>query len=214
VNGICYEAILFDFDGVLVDSEPLHFACWNEVLRSFALAISWDDYVLRCIGVADRAMIRALCHGVGRPDLFDSVWQRYPEKKALFRDRIIRELPMPRATRELVAEVRRSYKLAVVSSSGRLEIEPALEAAGVLDAFETLVTGEDVARLKPSPEPYQTAAARLGVTRALVVEDSEAGIASGRAAGFDVVAVPSAEAMAELVRGHLARGGTAGNTRH
>jgi sugar-phosphatase len=95
------------------------------------------------------------------------------------------------------------YRLAVVSSSGRREIEPALEAAGVRPVFETIVTGEDVLELKPSPEPYRTAADRLGVKRAIVVEDSEAGVASGLAAGFEVLRVPSAESMAALLRTRL-----------
>ncbi|MFN7921981.1 MAG: HAD family phosphatase [Bryobacteraceae bacterium] len=197
-----YEAVLFDFDGVLVDSEPLHFECWNEILRPFDLAIGWDDYVSNCIGVADRAMIQAMCRVVGRDDLFPAIWERYPSKKALFRDRMVEAVPMPAATRDMLAGLG-GFRLAVVSSSGRAEIEPTLEAVGVRNLFETIVTGEDVSKLKPSPEPYQTAAQRLGVTRALVVEDSAAGIASGRAAGFDVVEIPAADLTAELVRRHL-----------
>jgi sugar-phosphatase len=109
---------------------------------------------------------------------------------------------MPHSTRELLASLD-GYRLAVVSSSGRAEIEPVLEAAGVRRHFQTIVTGEDVRELKPSPEPYRTAAARLGITRALVVEDSPAGIASGRAAGFEVLEIVEAEQMAGLLRARL-----------
>ncbi len=90
-----------------------------------------------------------------------------------------------------------------MSSSGRTEIEPVLEAAGVRQHFEMLVTGEDVRQLKPSPEPYQTAATRLGISRALVVEDSPAGIASGRAAGFEVLEIADAADMAAMLRMRL-----------
>jgi beta-phosphoglucomutase len=195
-----YQAILFDFDGVLVDSEPVHFECWNLVLEPFGFRMSWDEYARNCIGVSDRAMIRALCRLAGRDDWFDAIWAEYPRKKSILRERLASNVPMTADLRSLLHDLSRLLPLAVVTSSGRLEVEPALEAAGVRKAFATIVTGEDVSRLKPDPEPYATAARRLGVRCALVVEDSEAGQASGRAAGFDVLAVPSAGRTAELVR--------------
>ncbi len=198
-----YQAILFDFDGVLVDSEPLHFDCWNQVLHPFGFQLTWDDYATNCIGVSDRAMIHAVCRVAGRHDWFDAVWEQYPRKKELFRDKMARNVPMAQDLRELLAELAQSLPLAVVSSSGRLEIEPALEAAGVRNVFATIVTGEDVNCLKPSPEPYHTAAARLGIRNALVVEDSDAGQQSGRAAGFDVLAIAHAAQTASLLRQHL-----------
>ncbi len=197
-----FEAILFDFDGVLVDSEPVHYECWSEVVKPYGLSLTWDDYVRNCVGVADKAMIQALCDIFHRGDLFDEIWAKYGWKKAMFRERMIQNVPMPESTKEMLRSLE-GYRLAVVSSSGRQEIEPALEAAGVRPLFETIVSGEEVAKLKPDPEPYKTAANRLGVTRALVVEDSEAGIASGTAAGFEVLRVPSAESTAELLRKRL-----------
>ncbi|MEZ5403250.1 MAG: HAD family phosphatase [Bryobacteraceae bacterium] len=198
-----FEAVLFDFDGVLVDSEPLHFACWNEILRPFDFQLTWDDYAANCIGVSDRAMIAALCRVAGRDDWFDPIWAEYPRKKSIFRERMVEHVPMAQDLRGLLAELGREMPLAVVSSSGRLEIEPALEAAGVRHVFRTIVTGEDVGSLKPSPEPYRTAASRLGIAHALVVEDSAAGIASGRAAGFEVLEIVHATETAGRVRHRL-----------
>ena len=202
-----YEAILFDFDGVLVDSEPLHFECWNATLAPFELSISWDDYVRTCIGVADQAMVRQLCHLTGRGDVFDRIWARYPDKKALFRRRMMEELLMPPQTVEMLQNLN-GYKLAVVSSSSRTEVEPPLVAAGVRDFLHAIICREDVTELKPSPEPYLTAAAKLGVQRALVVEDSDAGLESGRAAGFDVVRIPAANQTASLVYNAIQAGNT------
>ncbi|MEZ5352790.1 MAG: HAD family phosphatase [Bryobacteraceae bacterium] len=199
-----YDAVLFDFDGVLVDSEPLHFECWNQILHPYGFQLSWEEYEANCIGVSDRAMISALCRVAGRDDWFDGIWQQYPRKKEIFRSRMAADLPMPADTRELLLELAAQMPIALVSSSGRLEIEPALEAAGVRSAFTAIVTGDDVRQLKPSPEPYQTAAARLGIRTALVVEDSEAGMESGRAAGFDVLAIRHATQTASLVRQRLA----------
>ena len=196
------EAILFDFDGVLVDSEPLHYECWCEIIAPHGLVLSWENYAANCIGVSDRAMIDTLCRVTGRPERFDAIWAEYPAKKALFRRRAVEQVPMPADTRDLLGSLD-GYRLAVVSSSGRAEIEPVLEAAGVRRYFEILITGEDVKQLKPSPEPYRTAASRMGISRALVVEDSPAGIASGRAAGFEVIEVREAAAMAGQLRRRL-----------
>jgi HAD superfamily hydrolase (TIGR01509 family) len=82
-------------------------------------------------------------------------------------------------------------------------VEPILEACGLRGHFEVAVFGEDVTRHKPDPEPYRKAAGLLGISRALVVEDSEAGVASGRAAGFDVLRIPDPHEMAALVRRRL-----------
>lgn len=198
-----YDAILFDFDGVLVDSEPLHHECWGEVLARFGLGLTWEDYAANCIGVSDRNMIQALCNIHARQDLFEPIWNLYPYKKQIFRERVKGRVMMPESTRELISELA-VLPLAVVSSSGRAEVEPPLEYAGVRDYFRVTVFGEDVKRLKPDPEPYLLAAEKLRVSRPLVVEDSEAGIAAGRAAGFDVVQVTGADQTAELVRKALA----------
>src|SRR5260370_9815433 len=108
--------------------------------------------------------------------------------------------PFLEETLLLVSELSRSFNLVVVSSSGRREVEAALESAGILRYFQALVCGKEVLNLKPAPDPYLRAAELLGAARPLVVEDSEAGVASGRAAGFDVLRVSSAAAVAVEVR--------------
>lgn len=202
-----YDAVLFDFDGVLADSEPVHHECWCEVLARFGLGLTWEDYAANCVGVSDKHMIQALCGIHGRPDLFQPIWELYPFKKQIFRERVRERMLIPESTRLLLAElasgIHGELQLAVVSSSGRAEVEPALEFAGVRGCFAATVFGEDVKKLKPDPEPYLLAATRLQVARPLVVEDSEAGLAAGRAAGFNVVRIPAADRTAELVRSAL-----------
>jgi HAD superfamily hydrolase (TIGR01509 family) len=197
-----YEAILFDFDGVLVDSEPVHFACWREILAPLGVDLDWETYRKRFIGVSDRAMLEDLARLRHPPIDADVLWREYPRKRALFRERTADGSVITPAVRELVESLG-EYRLAVVSSSGRDEIEPLLRAAGVSGCFGALVCREDVTQYKPAPDPYLKAAALLEVRRALVVEDSAAGIASGRAAGFDVLEVPAAAKMPELLRGYL-----------
>jgi HAD superfamily hydrolase (TIGR01509 family) len=122
----------------------------------------------------------------------------------LFRERTLAAPPFDVSLDGFLAELHRGYKLAVVSSSSRTEIESLLEAGGLRKHFDTLVVGEDVIHHKPDPEPYLEAARRLGATTALVVEDSEAGQASGRAAGFEVLAVAHPRDVVGLVRRKLA----------
>jgi beta-phosphoglucomutase len=185
-----YDSVLFDFDGVLADTEPIHWACWTETLAPLAIELSWDTYRANCIGVADRDMLGFLASLATRPIDPESLRLQYAAKKDLFRRRILEADPCAAETVALIRSLR-DYRLAVVTSSGRLEVEPVLERAGIRENLGTVVYGEDVARHKPDPEPYLLAAARLGSVRPLVVEDSEAGVASARAAGFDVIQVAS-----------------------
>jgi HAD superfamily hydrolase (TIGR01509 family) len=199
-----YDAILFDFDGVLVDSEPVHYACWKEVLAPFGVELPWDVYAASCIGVADKDMIHQFADHLGVN--FDELWAQYPRKKELFRARNLTQVvPLPK-TLELVRELAAQYRLAVVSSSARVEIEPVLIQAGIRPMFEAMVCGSEVPRLKPAPDPYLRAAELLGASRPLVVEDSDAGEQSGRAAGFDVLRLTEASALAGALRGRLSSG--------
>jgi beta-phosphoglucomutase len=198
-----YEAILFDFDGVLVDSEPVHWRCWNEILAPFGASLDWDSYCAHCIGVSDREMIATLCAQFDPPLPFDDIWAQYPRKKELFRSRMTKADTVASDVLELVRELRSEYLLAVVTSSGRNEIEPILEISGILPHLSATVYGGDVKHLKPAPDPYLLAVQRLGVQRALVIEDSSAGLAAGRAAGLDVLHVPVQSGMCSAVREKL-----------
>jgi HAD superfamily hydrolase (TIGR01509 family) len=195
-------AVLFDFDGVLVDSEPVHFECWREILRRFDIDLRRDFYDRRCIGISDREMIRTLVEMGGRPDLFDEVYALYPAKKEMFRDRMLASPPVSEDTLDLLRALK-PWKLAVVTSSGRTEVEPILDRLGVLPLFDAAVYGGDVARLKPAPDPYLKAASALGTQSAIVVEDSEAGRESGRAAGFEVIEIGRPCEVAPKVRARL-----------
>ena len=194
-----FDSILFDFDGVLADSEGVHFECWTTILTPLGIPLTWEAYCANCIGITDRAMLEVLAKQKTPPHDVEDLWQYYPKKKALFREKAYANPPIPPATRALLRELD-GLKLAVVSSSGRAEVEPVLERAGVRDCFATIVTGDDVTNRKPHPEPYLLAAERLGVTRPLVVEDSEPGAAAGHAAGFQVLKLENPYELAETLR--------------
>jgi beta-phosphoglucomutase len=201
-----YDAILFDFDGVLADTEPIHWACWSHVLAPCGLHLDWETYRACCIGIPDLDVIGLVvkrCNStLDARELFERL---YPLKKARFNEVTLAEPPISAGMIAFVQSLH-GYKLAVVTSSGRMEIEPLLVKTGLRPAFDVLLAGEDVTRLKPAPDPYLLAAKLLGAKKALVVEDSPAGLESGRAGGFDILAVPDAAHTPELVRAKLQAG--------
>lgn len=199
-----YEAILFDFDGVLVDSEPVHFRCWRDILQEFGLHLHWETYVAHGIGAPDRHLLAEVCRQTDPPFEVARLTAQYPRKKQLFRTRMLEIQAITADVRDLLAGLS-VHPLAVVTTSGKDEVEPILVQGGIRDAFRAVVFGGDVKRHKPAPDPYVLAMERLGVRGGLAVEDSDAGAASARAAGLDVLRIPAQAEMPARLREALAR---------
>ncbi len=196
-----FDALLFDFDGVLADTEPLHYSCWKEILEPHGILFDWPFYQKNCVGISDRLMVERFAAQHDPPIPFADIWPDYQRKQLMFRERLERDHPFLPETLELIEKLHGQYKLAVVSSSSRTEVEPPIERAGIRPCFQAMVCGREVPNLKPAPDPYLKAAEMLGATRPLVIEDSDAGVASGTAAGFEVLRVSGAENVArELMR--------------
>jgi beta-phosphoglucomutase len=192
-----FEAILFDFDGVIADSESVHFQSWGEILAPLGVPLSWEFYCSSCIGVSDRKTVDLFCNGLNYSvSQLDDLCFR---KRDLFRKKAVADPPVVESTKQLIRHLKGKYKLAVVTSSGRNEVQPVLEVTGLWNLLDTFVCMSDVERLKPHPDPYLEAARRLSVQHVLVVEDSDPGEASGRAAGFEVLRIPHPERLSELV---------------
>ena len=187
------DAILFDFDGVLVDSEPLHWECWRKVLAPAGFDLTWEHYAAHCIGIKDDDMAQ-LAPAASFPELLSA-------KRELLRSRASFAGLVTDAVRDLLREL--TVPLAVVTSSSRVEVEPILESGGICDCFAAFVYRESVTHLKPHPEPYQKAAAQVGARHPLVVEDSEPGVRSASAAGFACLQVLHQPDMPGLLRAYL-----------
>jgi HAD superfamily hydrolase (TIGR01509 family) len=146
-------------------------------------------------------MLASLCQEKDPRIPFEDAWAKYPLKKKLFEERMHSDGVVLPEVAAFLREVHSKYKTAVVTSSARSEVEPVLAKAGLLPYLDTAVYGDEVDRHKPSPDPYLLAAQRLGVKKALVVEDSPAGCESGRAAGFDVIRITrQAEMCGDVLR--------------
>jgi len=191
-----YDALLFDFDGVLADTERIHHRAWNQTLEPLGIQLDWPAYQKNFVGVADEVALRERLHLSDRDGLV-------ARKQALFREGLAGSRLFSPYTLRLLEDLHNVYTLAVVSSSYRSEVEPPLVSGGIRVFFQLLITGEDVQNFKPSPEPYLLAAARLGAKNPLVIEDSDAGVASGLAAGFEVLRVSAVENVGREVRERL-----------
>lgn len=197
-----YDAVLFDFDGVLADTEPLHFEAWKQTLEPAGVPLTWELYVRRCIGLADKEMVEMLGRICDPPKPIAQLWPLYPKKKQVFQTLTLNSRMIHLETIDAIKSCPYS-KLGVVTSSAKIEIEPILVRDGLMELLETAVYGDEVSRLKPDPEPYRTACQRLGAEHALVFEDSEAGLASARAAGCEVVRVPRATDLPALLQSYF-----------
>ena len=185
------QAVLWDMDGVLVDSEPLWTLAEVELARE--LGGEWTDEIKALVvgtrlDVSVPTILRFYGAPVGPADVAQAAGFLLHRMIELYRTEPVL---MPGA-RELLTGVRDAgIPVALVSSSYRALVDSVL-AAGV-GPFELTLAGDEVTHAKPHPEPYLTAASRLGVdpARCVVVEDSPSGVAAAEAAGAAVVAVPS-----------------------
>lgn len=189
------SAVIFDFDGVIVDSEQLHWSAFNRVLSSCGTTISWDDYIQTYIGFDDRDTFRTARPGIGNDELNRLIAQ----KAAAFQELLETEgTPALPGAVELIQELSGKIPLAICSGALREDIQPVLTRLGIDSAFNTIVTADDTHISKPDPAPYLLAVERLGINQAVAIEDTPAGIASAKGAGLNVLAVTNSYGKEDL----------------
>jgi HAD superfamily hydrolase (TIGR01509 family) len=182
-----FKAYLFDCDGTIADSMPLHYAAWSRALSEWNCEFS-EDLFYAWGGMPVAQIIHTLNenHGLNMP--VEDVSRRKEEF-------YLEILPQLRAVPEVLEHIEASHgriPLAVVSGSTRDSVTASLRALKILDKFETLVCAGDYQRSKPNPEPFLVAAQRLGVApkHCLVFEDADMGIQAATAAGMASVKIP------------------------
>lgn len=188
------QAIVFDFDGIIVDSEPLHYRAFLRITEPLGVSFSYEQYMREYIGFDDRDGFRAMF--AGRPDAPDADrLAELIEAKARAFEQVVRDgvTPFPGVQR-LIETASASLPVAICSGALRSDIDailPAVLDERYADRFRAIVTADDVTRSKPDPESYALACDRLGVNpaHALAIEDTPAGLASARAAGMRTLAV-------------------------
>lgn len=192
------QAILFDFDGVITDSEPLHWKAFVEVLRPSGWAFSWEEYTQHYLGFDDRGVFRELFRRRGSR-LSEGRLRRLMSSKANVFERLARN-STARPHPGVLPLIRAAYgriPLALCTGALYRDVRPFLKRFGILRAFAVVVTADDVPEGKPSPRCYMLALARLAEitkeevvpSRCVAIEDTPAGIVAAKRAGLRVIAV-------------------------
>ena len=189
------RAVIFDFNGTLSHDEPVLCLIYRELFAEYGMPISDRDYYERLSGLAEHA-IAEICLGPGDPRIPGFIRERIDR----YRSTVADGSTVTETTRAAVRFAGERARLAIVSGAAREEIVPVVAAAGLGELLATVVADDDVACGKPDPEGYLLALAALGVApgETLVFEDTEAGVASAKAAGTRVVAVLGTQARERL----------------
>jgi beta-phosphoglucomutase len=191
------HAILFDFNGVILDDEPIHLRLFNEGLVPLGYRITETDYYEKYVGFDDVDCFTAVVADQGGRLDSATVAVLVQEKAGRYQALMDADPPLFAGAPELVRRLARDHPLAIASGALRAEIQRVLAAAQLADCFQVVVAAEDVSRGKPDPEGYLAALAALNCGRktpliasgCLVIEDTVAGVAAAKGAGMRCLAV-------------------------
>ena len=182
-----YHGLLFDCDGTLADTMPLHYEAWLEALKPTGVDFPRARY-MSLAGMPTKQILRTLSAEQGIPLDYEAL---LPKKEDLFLA-LLREVRGIEPVIDVARRSRGTVPMAVVSGGIRRAVELTLQAVGVHGWFCAIVTAEDTEHGKPHPDPFLLAAERAGVAaadRCLVFEDGDLGLESARRAGMDAVDV-------------------------
>ena len=203
------EAVVFDFDGVIADTERLHCDMFLKVLEPHRISFTWEEYIDRYMGCDDRDAFRKAFRLAGREELDDRQLKKLVDTKSRqFLEAIrdgVRTYP---GVIQLIKTLHASnIPLAICSGALRSDLDPILSRLGIACYFTLIVSADDVRKGKPDPEGYMRAFRELTLTRrakisaagaCLAVEDTPDGIKAAKRAGLSVLAVTNSHPAAEL----------------
>ena len=193
------RAVLFDFNGTLSDDEPILYELYAELFGEQGRPLSARDYLEHLAGLSDEEIVTTWL-GADHPDIDRLVAERI----ARYRARVADGTTIPERARAAVRCAARCVPVGLVSGAAREEIEPVVRPAGLRDAFAFVVSADDVVAGKPDPEAYLRALELLGgevqAGDVVAFEDTEAGVASAKAAGLRVIGVTATLAAHRLAQ--------------
>lgn len=181
-------AVIFDLDGVLIDSEALQYKAYSEVLRRFGIAVSLEEYAAHWIAAGRGPEYAVRTYGLPmHPDELRAL------KHPVYHDILRREAALMPGALAALARLQPHFPLALATNSNRQDVSFVLEQFALRGFFTAVVTREDYQHAKPYPDAFIAAATQLGMApgRCVVVEDAYRGVLAARRAGAAVVAVPN-----------------------
>ena len=195
------KAVIFDFNGVIINDEPIHQQLIEEILLEENLVLKPGEYQQICLGRSDRACLRDLLASRGRVADEDYLTKLQQKKAQSYVEQIenLEELPLYSGLNDFIFKIRSSnLKLAIASGAIRKEIDLVLERAKLAEYFKIVVAADDITTSKPKPDGYLLTVERLNQespelnlqpSECLAIEDTLAGIQAAKAAGMKVVGV-------------------------
>ena len=206
------KAVLFDFNGVIVNDEPLHLELFRRVLSEEGISITEEEYMARYLGYDNFKCFRAALTDAGREQQAADLAQivaLIARKTDYYLEAINERFLLFPGVVELARHLAASYPMGIVSGAERKEIEHVLARAGIRDCFQTIITSADLNSGKPDPEGFLKALATLNSLGAftpaiqpeecLVIEDSRAGVQAAKNAGMRCLAVTNSYPAEKLV---------------
>jgi len=198
------DALLLDYNGVIVDDERLHGESFRIVLAAEGIALDEAGYLADYLGLNDQAAFREAFRRHDRPAEPARIRRLAAAKAAAYAALVERGLPVVAGVSDFVRAAAGSVRIAVVSGAIRAEIEPGLERAGIAGLIDCVVSADDVPVSKPDPAGFQLALRRLrerhgvGPWRAVVIEDSLHGLAAARMVGAGCIMLTTSYTAAQL----------------
>lgn len=203
------KAILMDFNGVIINDEPLQMKAYQEILKAEGIDLTEEDYY-SSLGMDDRTFVEAAYKRADKEILPEKTAAVTNKKIERWRGLISDEIPLFEGVENFVRKMEKSFALGIVSMARREEIEFVLEKIGLLGSFSAIISAEDIARCKPNPECYHKGFSLLDAARiragsnpmvhadCLVIEDSPPGIRAGKQAGLMTLGITNTVSAAEL----------------
>jgi beta-phosphoglucomutase len=206
------KAVIFDFDGVIADSEPCHLAAFNHILSEFGIEITTEQYYTSYLGFTDYELLE----DVGRhykTDYNGRSIETLAEQKAEVFQKLIKQTDhLIDNVKEFINKLMKNgVRLAINSGAIRADIEIMLQGSGLENSFEVIVSADDIAKGKPDPQGYllalkllnEKSAGLLTAGQCIAIEDSRWGITSAKKAGMQVIAVTNSYTAGELTGADL-----------